>query len=162
MNKSVFRQTSCKIMPITETDSETASNIENKPQCILLNKWLYFTFSRILGINRSFASIVWNCTKSYIQNTHNKKNIQHNLFIHNPFGGYWYVSSTVFVINRSRFPLHGIAQRIMQGCRKCPIARTRFGRTFDRSGEIFINNLKTENKWTFLLTGGNFHKHQNK
>ena len=28
--------------------------------------------------------------------------------------------------------------------------------------EIFINNLKTENKWIFLLTGGNFHKHQSK
>ena len=36
-------------------------------------------------------------------------------------------------------------------------------RTRERgSGEIFINNLKTENKWKFLLTGGNFHKHQNK
>ena len=28
--------------------------------------------------------------------------------------------------------------------------------------EIFINNLKKENKWKFPLTGENFHKHQNK
>ena len=46
--------------------------------------------------------------------------------------------------------------------RKCPNARTRFGGNFNRSGEIFINNSKTENKWKFLLTGANFHKHQSK
>ena len=28
-------------------------------------------------------------------------------------------------------------------------------------GENLTNNLKTENKWKFLLTGENFHKHQN-
>ena len=28
-------------------------------------------------------------------------------------------------------------------------------------GEIVDNNLKTETKWKFLLTGENFHKHQN-
>ena len=36
-------------------------------------------------------------------------------------------------------------------------------RTLERgSGEILINNLKSESKWKFLLTGVNFHKHQNK
>ena len=42
-----------------------------------------------------------------------------------------------------------------QGCRKCPNVRMRFG-------ETFINTLKTENKWEFLLTREKFHKHQNK
>ena len=47
----------------------------------------------------------------------------------------------------------------MQGCRKCPNARTRLGENFGWLGEILINNLKTENKWKFQLSGANFHWH---
>ena len=52
---------------------------------------------------------------------------------------------------------------IIQRYRKCPNKHMRFGGKFfaDR-GKILINNLKTENKWKFPLTEGNFHKIQNK
>ena len=46
---------------------------------------------------------------------------------------------------------------------KCYIRGTESVRTSERdSGEILINNLKTENKCKFQLMGLNFDKHQNK